>query len=375
MNIFIKYFPIAGLIFLPLIITGCGASSSSSLTQNKTEFEIAIQQTIDNTIVPAVNNFQLQTAQLKASVSTFCNTKNETNLNAAQAQWVTTNNTWYRTLPYLLGPLSVPNTLTVPAFWYIDSHRQRGFNEIDEVRTDIDLMLLPAAVIDPNSFNIKSFNKVGLLALEVSLFETANTQSKNDNDILAEYVADTRKCEILHAYSDALILRINTAAQGWTDNYRETGKSYRDLLINNQLEQEFTGADAGDDGDGSSTFQRLIVSVQSNLDYLGKRNVSANTAQLAQTSWAALALSIDSIKEFLSGTKMTSISLNDLINVGATVADTASINDNLAALSNAIEDENDTDFKAAAASLDGNFKREVPNSLNVNLGLNFSDGD
>jgi hypothetical protein len=88
-----------------------------------------------------------------------------------------------------------------------------------------------------------------------------------------------------------------------------------------------------------------------------------------------MAQSIDSTKEFLAGTEATLVSLNDLINVGATAADTASIDANLNALSVAINNQNDIDFKAAAAELDGNFKREIPNSLNVNLGLNFSDGD
>lgn len=368
-----KHISIISLAFLALSITGCGASSSSSLSQSPTEFEIAIQETIDNNVVATIDTLQSQNSLLSTSITTFCNTKNVDNLLLAQTAWVATNNAWYRTLPYLFGPLSIPNNLTIPSFWYIDSHRQRGINEISAVRTDIDLMLQPAATINANSFHTKTFNKVGLLALEVSLFETAGTQSTDSSDVLAEYTSDDRKCEILHAYADALTVHIDAAAQGWKSDYRDTGKSYRDLLINNQLETVFT--DASDDADGSSTFQRLIVSVQSNLDYLGKRNVSANTAQLADTSWAAIAQSINSTVEFLSGTEATRVSLNDLISVGATAADSASINANLNALSASIASQNDTDFKAASAALDGNFKREIPDSLNVNLGLNFSDGD
>ena len=48
---------------------------------------------------------------------------------------------------------------------------------------------------------------------------------------------------------------------------------------------------------------------------------------------------------------------------------------NIQTLRTAFEEKNVVDMKAAAAILDGNFKREIPEALNINLGLNFSDGD
>jgi hypothetical protein len=53
----------------------------------------------------------------------------------------------------------------------------------------------------------------------------------------------------------------------------------------------------------------------------------------------------------------------------------ANVKDNIQTLRSALEDENTMDMKAAAAILDGNFKRDIPEAFNIYLGLNFSDGD
>jgi hypothetical protein len=51
------------------------------------------------------------------------------------------------------------------------------------------------------------------------------------------------------------------------------------------------------------------------------------------------------------------------------------VEDNLQTLRTSIELQDITEFEIAAAQLDGNFKREIPEGLEVELGINFTDGD
>ena len=52
-----------------------------------------------------------------------------------------------------------------------------------------------------------------------------------------------------------------------------------------------------------------------------------------------------------------------------------SVRDNFERVYEAVIDQSNLDFYTAAGLLDGNFKREIPDALAVELGINFSDGD
>lgn len=356
------------LICISLLLSACGGSSSS-LTSNSNELNVAATEAIDNTIIPAAIRFQQQVDQLVTDSKSFCVTANttENNLTTLQTQWQSTNKAWFELLPYRIGPMV--NSELFPTYTFIDSYRLRGTNYIATVRTHIDSQLADTDDITPETFSSLNFIYVGLLAIEVSLFEDAANQSQDKTDIINEYLSNSRKCPLLIGYSEELLRRAGIIVDGWNNNYRETGKSYRELLISNQLEAVL------DDETGETAIKKITVSTQEFYDYLGLRDLTLDVAQLSGDIWQALAVALNNTEELLAGTEATEISFNRIMENNRFEQTVILLQENFHTLQTALDDRNTIDMKSAAKTIDGNFKREIPEALDINLGLNFSDGD
>lgn len=357
------------VVLTSLLLSACGGSSSS-LDSSNTELNIAATEVIDNTIIPAANRFQQQAETLIDISNSFCtdtSSMTELNLISVQDQWQATNAAWFELLPFRFGPM-VNNVLS-PTYIFIDSYRLRGTNYTETVRTRVDTLLASADVIDSETFSGSTFQYVGLLPLEVTIFEDAASQSSDAADIVAEFIAQPRKCEILTGYATELARRADIIHQGWISDYRDTGTSYRDLLSDGLLDTVLA------DEAGSSAIEEITVSVQEFYDYLANRNIASDVAQLSESIWQVLDNSLIITEELLQGTDSTTISFNSIMNNNRFEQTVADVQENIETFRTALEDENNTDMTAAAAVLDGNFKREVPDALDIELGLNFSDGD
>ncbi len=366
----LKSIALASVLLSPaLLLSACGGTSSSSSTGN-TELNVAATEVIDNTIIPAATRFQQQVEDLVSESQSFCSASNTTtdNLATLQQQWIEANLAWYELLPYRFGPMI--NSEVLPTYIFIDNYRQRGNDAHDTIRGKIDALITANSDAAYNAeLSTLGANSQGLLALEIALFEEAASQSQLAPDIAAEFLNSPRKCQLLNDFASKLLTRANDVQQGWTNDYRETGISYRDLIVNNQLE------DVLDDEAGELAIKKITISVQEFYDYLGKRDVATNAAQLSDSIWQALEKSLANTEELLAGTTATNLSLNAIMANNRFEQTVLDITDNIQTLRSAFEEENIVDMKAAAAILDGNFKREIPEALNINLGLNFSDGD
>lgn len=51
------------------------------------------------------------------------------------------------------------------------------------------------------------------------------------------------------------------------------------------------------------------------------------------------------------------------------------LKENMEFFKQSITEKNTVNFKGISGDLDGNFKRELPDALGAELGLNFTDGD
>ena len=355
------------------LLSGCLSSSSSSSSTSNLALDKIVQEIVDLHITPATQTLSDSTQTLSNEASAYCtdNTFNESELTTLQNQWLTVQNNWYRVLPFNFGPLQTPDFLTTPAFWYIDSYRVRGDNEASNIRSDINAILADSTAINDAQFASKTYNKVGLLALEVLLFERADNQSTLPADINTEFSSTSRKCQILTGQAFELNRRAQLINNAWTDDYSDTGKSYRDLLLNNQLE-ELTN------DDGSSPIAKITVAIQEYYDYINKRDVSDNVAQLSSSVWTALKTSIDSTSNALDAQYLTSNADNSiflLMTDFGNEQDVETVKSNIQDFNQALSDKNKAAMKLAAAAIDGNMKREIPEALGISLGINFSDGD
>ena len=349
-----------------VLLTACG-SSDSKLKSETSELDIAAVEVIDNTIIPAATRFQQQTQALADSSTNFCATGNinTENLSQVQEQWKATHAAWFELLPYRFGPMI--NGLLSSTYMYIDSYRNNGDKYTGTVRTTITNLLANNS-LSATTFENLSPDRTGLLALEVTLFENSATQSQVPSEIISEFDG-SNKCQILTGYATELVRNATIIQQGWVNNYRNTGKNYRELVINGQLK------DTLDDETDDIAIKRITVSVQNFYDYLANRNLTTDTAQLAGSIWQSLERALKNTEELLQGTSATTISLNQIMNGNRFEQTVVDLQSNIKTLRTALIDESSINMKAAAAAIDGNFKRELPDALNITLGLNFSDGD
>ena len=343
-----------------LLSQGCVERENDPLLVNANNLNLALQNSVDNSIIPAVEDFSAQAQSLSTLSTDFC--ADPQDISALQTQWINLNNSWFRLAAFNFGPLNAD--AISPLYPYIDSLRLNGTHYLATVRTEISNNLASSSTLNESYFAAKSFQRVGLLSLEALLFETADSgHSQQSSDILAEYINNPRKCQILTGISALLSSQSQQLSSGWQTQFNAGTQSYRSLFLANNLQ------------DGSSAISTLINAAQQYLEHLKARNVAAVSGSLAGSGFAALDNAIDSISQLLEGTANTQVSFLQFIAVAGNETYVTNIRSNLARAKQACADQDITALNAALALLDGNFKREVPNGLNVELGLNFTDGD
>lgn len=345
------------------LISGCGGTRENDPVEASTEnLSIALEEVIDQSVLPAVNAFASQTTLYSAAADTFCASPSETNLAALQLAWKSTMESWFALANYNFGPLN--DDLIFPKYTFIDSLRLRGTDYLETVRTEIATNMSGASELDQTFFDAQTFQKVGLLALESASFETAASEhSQLASDIVAEYINTAKKCAVLTGLAEHLQRQAEYVQNGWLSDHKGSGSAYRTLFLTDQLD------------DGTAPLTQLITAVQEHLDYLQQRNVATTAASLSEHAWLSISASIDEVESLLTGTDDTNISFFAIMESGGYQTAVATVQQNIAAVRQTIADQDPDMLEIQLGKLDGNFKREIPDGLNVELGINFSDGD
>lgn len=358
-------------LLLPLLfsaacfLSGCGASDTS-IESGTSDLDSAVKLMVDNTILPTLQSLQSETATLQNTVESFCTTGNANltagNLTTLQAQWHSTNAAWYRLAPFKFGPLVYGD-----AYEYIDSYHSRGSDELSAIRSYITSFLAGT-----DSISILA-NKSGLPVLEVALFETSNQDTTTLN-IVNEYTGNARRCALLTGHTMALQTHINLISSQWNTDYRNRGQSYRDMLINQTLDNEFSAFD--DDGDGTTAMGRITLAAQDFFDLIANHDITSEKDHFSNGKiWNALEESINSIELMLEGQPGDFPNLFDIMKNNGHNQNIAAVQDNIDTFKTTLEDTDKINLTAISSALDGNFKNAIPDSLNISLGLTFTDGD
>jgi predicted lipoprotein len=349
-----------------LISCESDVSTTTSDFRDDVDTSTAVTEIIDLTVIPATEDFLQQAQQLSSLSDSFCTpSATEDKLTALQTQWQTTTEAWYHLLPYNFGPMI--NDEVSPEYIFIDSLRERGSDYTSTVRNDISTMLDSTDDLTESVFSNKTNTLLGLLPLEIVLFEQSETQSNSNSDIVAEFTAEPRKCDILSGYANQLLSRAENIESGWNTAYKTSGESYRNLLLNGGLEDL-------DNEDGKSAINKLIVATQEVLDYSKRREIANKAGVLSGHTWTLMLSLINSVETLIEGDEQATESFADLIaqNYPSYLI---TIRSNIAQAKQNITDQDADAFHATAGQLDGNIKRELSEGLEITLGTNFSDGD
>ena len=322
----------------------------------------ALEQSVDNSIIAAVDGFDAEMSAFDVTSRDFCTLLDEASLIAMQEQWRTVFGQWFRLSIYNFGPLD--DDLVTPPYTFIDSLRLRGTNYLETVRSEISSDIAGDHELSDQYFSGKTFQRIGLLALEAAVFETSTAEhSQASVDIIAEYQLEARRCQILSGLTNQLVERSAYVKNGWSVSHQGSADPYRTLFLSDQLD------------DGTAPLNQLVLSVQEYLDYLQARSVVETAATLSQYSWQAIEATIDEVESLLEGKAQTQDSFFDVMELAGKQNEVAVVRDSLQAVKAAIVGRNVDMLETTLGFLDGNFKREIPDSLDIELGINFSDGD
>ncbi len=319
--------------------------SQKPLVPTKQNIQKVIIEITDGTIVPTMTDFSRSLDQLKLQAESFCKNPEQPQLLALQNQWRTTSALWSRASIYLFGPLN--QNKVFPEYTFIDGLRLRGTNYLTSVRTDIANDL---SAPTPNwALSAKTFQHVGLLPIEVLLFD-----GKTGISIADSYMAAPNKCLLLKAHIALTEQHAMEVSNAWQNTYGQKFKA-------GQLEGEAT------------SLLTLLHAIQSHLDYLRKRDVVSLSTPLSNQSWANMSAMLKEVTRLLQGD--ATLSIFELMRGNNHLSDVTTVQKNLAFAKQTIQNKDLVQFNLALSLLEGNIKRQAPEALNVEWGINFSDGD
>lgn len=353
---------LSALLSLILLSACTGERQNDPVPVTTESIDTAVEEVVDGQIIPLAQAFALQASQFQSDGTHFCGAPDAARLATLQSSWRALNARWYGLAIFNFGPLN--DDIVFPKYIFIDSLRLRGTNYTETVRTEISDLLAATTALDEAYFAGLTFQKVGLLALELLAFETASAEHASDSvNIVAEYQNHPRKCEILTGMANQLIKQADAVRDGWQIEYKSSGEPFRTRFLANELD------------DGSDALSTLLISVQAHLDYLQARSVATVAAQIADTAWESIGASIDEVERLLEGSEQSEISLFQLMEAAGFQVTVEQVKQNIASVRAEIANEDPTMLEIELGKLDGNFKREIPSGLEVELGINFSDGD
>lgn len=338
---------------------GGGGESTSGLP---TGSEI-MRDTVETTIVPGVQGFAAEAQSMVTDAEAFCEDPGEAGILQLQARWRTLSESWNAIAAYNFGPLD--DDVIVPKIIFIESMRQRGTDYTQTVRDGILRGLESTDTLDVDYFGRQTFDEVGILALEVLVFEDSRDgNSVALEDVLADYEASMRKCDFLLGVAGLLAADAAEVERGWTTEFGDSGEAFRDTMTGPSL------------ADGTEPVAALLIALQQHLDYVKVRKLEVTLdARLSGHFYPNVLATLDSMEVLLRQPSEDSFGLLERMEATGNTAEVAIVTENFAMARVAAMDEDPTELTTAIGLLDGNLKREIPDALGVELGLTFTDGD
>jgi hypothetical protein len=333
---------------LAIVLTSCSAKEETAPSSS----QILVQEIADAQILVDLAALTKATRTLDKHAADFCEDPSGDGLTRLQKDWKKSANLWYRVQLFNFGPADVDPVL--PLYSFIDSLRPRGTIYTDSARLSQASWVDSAEELSEEFFQEQRFDDVGLVSLEVSLFD--------DEDLLTQYEDEARKCEVLLGLTGELNNRAEELLSGWAEDFDGSGVGFYELLQERKLPN------------GRYPLVEIILSAQAYADYLHKRHVVTVAGQLSQTGWDLMTAAVQAIDDLLA----QELEGGNIFYYMGKLGDPASVSKvqaDLEAAHNAIEEQDVEALEAALILIDGDFKREIPDALGIELGLNLTDGD
>lgn len=341
-----------------LALAGCGGEGGE---EDQVLPSYPIETAIEGAILPSVEGFSAASSRFERAVGAFCSGPSTSTLEGARAEWRDLSLAWNRLVLYDFGPLD--DDLIVPTIYWVESMRQRGIDYTADVREELDAALTSSASLDAAYFEGLRFNEVGLLALEILLFESSAPGRPQGLDaVLSDYRRQGRKCTYLQGITGLLVARAEGVERGWTESF-EGGDPFARQFRRERLD------------DGSEPLARLFTAVSEHLVYVARRKLEGLLdAQLSGLFYENVGSTLDELELLLEGGDGGAGMASVLRARGAGAA-AESARSSLRAARASARAEDRMGLVMPLRALASDFGSAIPQGLGVQLSLNFADGD
>lgn len=345
---------ITRLLLVTAILSGCGGGSSDASRR-----QAALVAAVDDVIVPGFVAFEASAERMEARVRALEATPSAQTAQQSQRAFEALSSAWNRVSMFYFGPLN--DDLIAPRMLFIESMRQRGVDYTATVREARDVAALKkAGEITPAYVETLRFNQVGLLALEVLLYE-GRTCLPDAAPQDAEPRA--RTCEFLGAQASVFASRAQAVAEAWTVGAGGE-PPFAEQMSRGRLE------------DGTMPLALVLGALADHLEYLRRRKLMLSPdAQLSGRFYDNLAAAVDTVEQLLVGDGEHEAGLLDLMRARGFSADAEQVVAALGRARSAAAAGARSPLTQAVAELESLTRREIPTGLGIDLGLTFSDGD
>lgn len=341
------------LISCALLGTSLFACELDTTSSDKPDLEATVVALADEAILPAAEAFDTSADELSVSIATLCQNPDEAAVEAARGQWRKTSEAWNRFNVYDFGPVTEGIT---PPDAFIDSFKafRQGKSYVETLREELRTLVAQGTDVSGEDLSGWNFQRVGLVAIEVALFETATEPpDPAASAVAAELAAQPHKCTYLVKQAELLAQRAGELRVAWAPD----GGDYRSTFIS-----------ATNDALGG-----VLSGAGGHLEYFELRSIATQGYPISGQAHANIGASLDEVEAFLVAGGADSLSTR-LDEARAPEVVTA-IADRIAAARAAIAGENPEALGAELVGLDIILREDIPLALGIELGLNFTDGD
>ncbi len=341
------------LVSCLLVGTSSVACELENTSTGKPDLDATVLAMADEAIIPAAEGFASSTNDLSGSVTGLCAAPDEAGVEAARTQWRAAAEAWNRFTIYDFGPMSEGVT---PADAFIDSFKafRQGKSYVETLREEQRTLVTMGTDLSGEDLSGWNFQRVGLVAIEVALFETAtDPPDAAASAVAAELVAQPQKCTYLVKQVELLAQRAGELHLAWVPE----GGDYRALFLSST--NDALGA--------------VLTGIGGHLEYLELRSIATQAHPVSSQAYANISASLDELEVLLPAggadslaTRLDEARASDVLDA---------ISEHVAAAREAITNEDAAALGPELIALDTILRADIPQALGIELGLNFTDGD
>lgn len=350
------------ILLLVISLTGCQTTQDKEtvIDVSAKGLQQVVAYSVDTVIIPNINQWHQASVSFNDSSKSFCQAPNKQQLVELQNEWKELSIYWNNVVMFDFGPFR--SNLFIQKIHFVESKRQRGKNYSSTVRDRLNQRLNDDIELNEKHFANLNFNLVGMSALELMLFEDFTTSKTDSNSILNNFQQNPRSCQLLTGMSNLNKNIATYVKKGWLQGTDEQ-PSYRTLFLNNNLLS------------GKPAKTTLIFAMQDYFRYINQRKLSGKLdAKLSATTYPNMLAGLYAIEDLFTA-KGGTLSLQKYLYAQGKQETSDKFIALLATAKQQAKQQNRDGMILTYNSLTKMLETDIPHSLGVNFGMNFTDGD